>query len=428
MAICVVQQYFSINKILFRAVALWPYHRTKLVEFHLTFFLVILISFIAAQLATFLTTECTPHMAIKIFSLVLYFTLYLINYLSFRVNAHTIGCLLEKFQYICDELTDEGEIAIIKEYGNEAKRFTVIISLYGMFNILTTCLLPVFPRILRTFTSTNVSEKHFMIHIPREYFIDQEKYYYCILLHMDVSLFMGAIVLVATGTLLFGCMKYMCGLFRIASYRIDQTMKTPMFQIAGLSKDYVIYKTIVHAIDIHRKAIEVCDIIKSNFVGMSFILMLISVTSLSLNLYGLHQAVMFGNATEEYLVYAKGLFVTLLYIFICNYIGQELTDHYNHMFISIVQWYVTPLHIQKIILFLLQRGTKNFYFVFGGILVMSIENATTVKLFHVMSCYKNISNYNLPTSMHFELKNEKYVSVSKRFHIVFHRSPFYAAT
>ncbi|EZA47246.1 hypothetical protein X777_16583, partial [Ooceraea biroi] len=94
----------------------------------------------------------------------------------------------------------------------------------------------------------------------------------------------------------------------------------------------------------------------------------------------LHQAMMFGSATEEYLVYAKGTFVTLLYIFIGNYIGQELSDHHNHMFISIysVQWYVTPLHIQKIILFLLQRGTKNFYFVFGGILVMSIENATTL--------------------------------------------------
>ncbi|EZA46661.1 hypothetical protein X777_03732 [Ooceraea biroi] len=220
MAICVVQQYFSINKILFRAVALWPYHRTKLVEFHLTFFLVILISFIAAQLATFLTTECTPHMAIKIFSLVLYFTLYLINYLSFRVNAHTIGCLLEKFQYICDELTDEGEIAIIKEYGNEAKRFTVIISL--------------------------------------------------------------------------------------------------------------------------------------------------------------HQAMMLGSATEEYLVYVKCMLVILIYMFVGNYIGQEIADHHNHMFISIynIKWYVTPLYIQRIILFLLQRGTRNFQIVVGGLFVVSMESAT----------------------------------------------------
>ncbi|EZA55088.1 hypothetical protein X777_05367, partial [Ooceraea biroi] len=290
MAICVVQQYFSINKILFRVVALWPYHRSKLVEFHLSFFLVILISFIAAQLATFLTTECTSHMAIKIFSLVLYFTLYLIKYLSFRVNAHTIRCLLEKFQYTCDELTDEGEIAIIKNMGTRRNilplkfpkyYYCILLHMDVNFFMGTTVL----TRILRTFTSTNVSEEHFMIHIPTEYFINQEKYYYYIVLHMDASVFIGSIVLPATGTLLFGCMKYMCGLFRIASYRIDQTMKTPMFQIAGLSKDYVIYKTIVHAIDIHRKAIEFCNMIKSNFVGMFFIVIVISVTSLSLNLY-----------------------------------------------------------------------------------------------------------------------------------------------
>jgi len=36
--------------------------------------------------------------------------------------------MLEKLQYICNELRDEDEFAIIKEYGNDSKRFTFIIS------------------------------------------------------------------------------------------------------------------------------------------------------------------------------------------------------------------------------------------------------------------------------------------------------------
>jgi len=36
--------------------------------------------------------------------------------------------MLEKLQYICNELRDEDEFAIIKEYGNGSKRFTFIIS------------------------------------------------------------------------------------------------------------------------------------------------------------------------------------------------------------------------------------------------------------------------------------------------------------
>jgi len=36
--------------------------------------------------------------------------------------------MLEKLQYICNELKNEDEIAIIKKYGNDAKRLTVVIS------------------------------------------------------------------------------------------------------------------------------------------------------------------------------------------------------------------------------------------------------------------------------------------------------------
>ncbi|XP_026826050.1 uncharacterized protein LOC105286093 isoform X2 [Ooceraea biroi] len=389
MTICIVDHYFSINKILFRAVALWPYHRTRFNEFQWFFFLVILITFILAELTPFLTTECTPYMAIKIFSFALSFTIFLIKFISFRINADTIRYLLEKFQYICDEITDEDEIAIIKEYGYEAKRFTLIVSVYGVSNAITSSVLPVVPRILRTFTSINVSDEHFMIHITREYFVDQEKYFYYILLHLGASFLIGTIVIVGTGSLLFGCMKYMCGLFRIASYRIDQTMETPMFQSAGLSKDCVTYKNIERAIDIHRKAIELCDIIRSNIVGTFFLLMLISVLCLSLNFYGLHQVIMLKSVIKEYIPLVSNIIGTLVYVFINSYVGQEITDHHNHMFISVynAKWYRTPLYIQRIILLLLQKGTGNYYVVFGGIFVLSMENAATVKLLSTSISY-----------------------------------------
>jgi len=37
-------------------------------------------------------------------------------------------CFLEKFQYICNELKNKDEIAIMKEYGSDSKHFTLIIS------------------------------------------------------------------------------------------------------------------------------------------------------------------------------------------------------------------------------------------------------------------------------------------------------------
>jgi len=44
-----------------------------------------------------------------------------------------------------------------------------------------------------------------------------------------------------------------------------------------------------------------------------------------------------------------------------------------------VQWYVAPLHIQRIILFLLQRGAKNFTLSVGGLFIASLECFASVR-------------------------------------------------
>jgi len=43
-----------------------------------------------------------------------------------------------------------------------------------------------------------------------------------------------------------------------------------------------------------------------------------------------------------------------------------------------VQWYAAPLHIQKICLFLLQRGTKAYQIIIGGLFVAIMETAASV--------------------------------------------------
>ena len=44
-----------------------------------------------------------------------------------------------------------------------------------------------------------------------------------------------------------------------------------------------------------------------------------------------------------------------------------------------VEWYVAPLHVQKMMLFLLQKGTKAFHLILGGIFIASMESAATVR-------------------------------------------------
>lgn len=45
-----------------------------------------------------------------------------------------------------------------------------------------------------------------------------------------------------------------------------------------------------------------------------------------------------------------------------------------------VEWYIAPLHVQKLILFLLLRGNKTVSLNFGGVVLLSLELFATVKV------------------------------------------------
>ncbi|XP_011705125.1 PREDICTED: uncharacterized protein LOC105460377 [Wasmannia auropunctata] len=69
-------------------------------------------------------------------------------------------------------------------------------------------------------------------------------------------------------------------------------------------------------------------------------------------------------------------------MFIANYLGQNITDYNKYVYLTAynIKWYKTPLNIQKMILFLLQKNTKEFTLNVGGIFVASMEFfATLVK-------------------------------------------------
>ncbi|XP_011690173.1 PREDICTED: uncharacterized protein LOC105451433 [Wasmannia auropunctata] len=69
------------------------------------------------------------------------------------------------------------------------------------------------------------------------------------------------------------------------------------------------------------------------------------------------------------------VFVSILYMFIANNVGQNIIDHNSDIFFTAynVQWYRAPLHIQRMILFLLQRETKKFTLNVCGLFDASIE-------------------------------------------------------
>ncbi|XP_026826041.1 uncharacterized protein LOC105287075 isoform X10 [Ooceraea biroi] len=325
--------------------------------------------------------------------------------------------MMEQLQHICTNLTDENEIAIMKNYGNKTRTYTASLILYAFCNLIIFILLPFLPKIAGIILFINESQLHHTVYIMTEYFVDREKYFYLILLHMDAAVCIGAIAVIGIATMFVGYMKHACAMFKICSYRIKHAIMLDAESVQ--LRDYMIHKKIKYAVDIHRKGIEFSTFVISSFEWLFFLLIAIGVLCLSLNLFCLLQTVSSGHNVEEFIVHFSCVSIILIYMFLGNYAAQEIIDHYNHIFITAynIQWYAASIRIQKMILFLLQRGAKAFNLNLGGLFIGSLESAGMVKEYMLYeSRLFNVKYYNQRTRR----KRTYFITADKYFNILFH--------
>ncbi|XP_050466338.1 uncharacterized protein LOC126859269 [Cataglyphis hispanica] len=377
--ISVQDQYFSLNRILLLIVGLWPYQKSKLTRLQFICFFSILISFIIFQFTTFITSKCTANFVIRVLSVAFGLNCMIIKYYSFWINSEIVKDLIEQLQRIYNDLEDSNEIAIIKKYGQNATYYTSILTILFVCSIFILVDVQVWPDILQLISSTNKSRPRQLL-ILTEYFVDQEKYFYYLLLHINAATCIGFVVLVATGSMFIAYFQYICAMFTIARYRIENAIKIQISQDIIKHNKNLIYTSIKSAVDIHRKAMALCINLISKFEITFFFLILFGVMTLSLNIFRIFQiASSTYNADELSISFTAG-FISLLYMFVANLVGQEITDHYNYIFISAykIQWYIAPLDIEKLILILIQRSNKSFGLNIGGLFVASIQCFATL--------------------------------------------------
>ncbi|XP_067216118.1 uncharacterized protein [Linepithema humile] len=337
--ICIKPPQVSLQ-VLLLVVGLWPFQQSKFVQLQLIIFFSILITFIVFQLTTFVTLKCTTHLVINVFSSVLIYIIFIVKYSSFFIHNDVVKCLLEQLQRTCDQLTDENEINIIKKYNTYTKCY------------ITLC------------TMT-------------EYFVDQEKYFYLMMLHAIAASSIGGIAVLATAMILLACQHHACGMFRIASYRVEQAMTVCNSRRNCLKSHNLIYKGLIYAVDMHRKAMKFSQLSLSRFKVMIFLIISIGVICSSLNYFRIFHALSFGFNIEELVMPVLFVAISFVYLMISNYCAQEIMEHNDDVFITVYsgQWYLTPVHVQKMVLFLLQRSTKAFTLNLGRLFVGSLESA-----------------------------------------------------
>ncbi|XP_011860674.1 PREDICTED: uncharacterized protein LOC105557894 [Vollenhovia emeryi] len=329
----------SLNRVLLLLVGLWPYQQSKLVRIQWITFVGILTTCMLFQFTVFVTLKCTMGLIIDVLSSALFCLIITIKYILFGVNIKNIKYLLEELQHIYNELTDENEIIIIEKYGYYAKCYTITLTLLVTSGTFTFFLYNYWPDAYHIVFYTNETWSHRSLPYMTEYFMDKEKYFHVMLFHVTATFVVGGVSLIATGSILIVYLQHACG----------------MFQIAWFS-----------------------DLFTAKFRALAAAIMLVGVVCSSLNMF---RMISFGANVVELLISIAFIGIQLVYALIGNYLAQEITDNNNNIFVVMydVQWYVAPLQIQKMILFVLQRGAKVFTMNIAGIFIGSLEGAATVR-------------------------------------------------
>ncbi|XP_011860196.1 PREDICTED: uncharacterized protein LOC105557549 [Vollenhovia emeryi] len=125
-----------------------------------------------------------------------------------------IKALMEHIRIDWNALQDEEEVEIIRKYAKTARRYMYTFAGLAYPGTVAYVSMPFLPDILDIVAPLNESR---MRNLPFlvEYFLDEQKYFYLILLHMIATIIIGIVTVVATETLTFALIYHICGMFEI---------------------------------------------------------------------------------------------------------------------------------------------------------------------------------------------------------------------
>jgi hypothetical protein len=101
--------------------------------------------------------------------------------------------------------------------------------------------LPILPRIVDVSWPMNESRRYSSLQIWTEYFIDQERYFYLLILHMYAAVYVGATAMLSTGAMLIIYAQHVCGMFKVARWEHNkriQLINKIHFVIRNYSKKF----------------------------------------------------------------------------------------------------------------------------------------------------------------------------------------------
>ncbi|EFN85016.1 hypothetical protein EAI_14346, partial [Harpegnathos saltator] len=253
-----------------------------------------------------------------------------------------IRYIFERIQRDWNMLKSQAELKIIKKYAKNARLYTIqffIMSFFALFGYVVMLYLPTF---LDLVYPLNESRPKKLPILSEYFFLDEQDYYYPLLVHQSMVIALGITIVIVTETMNMVCIQHGCGLFEITRF---------------------------------------LDYFKSTFNPSYMILLILGVASITINLFRLLQAVTVMNDWEELM--ASGSFVLgqYGYMFTINYFGQKLNDRSFYVFKMTYEasWYTAPVQAQKFLILMQQKMIKGYILNINSLITASLETFASLR-------------------------------------------------
>ncbi|KAF3054363.1 Odorant receptor 340 [Nylanderia fulva] len=366
---------YEINRMLLETLGLWPYQQSYFAEIRKVVFLSSLSAFIIVQLLAFITMQYSTNLLLKILSLTLPILFCITKYCLFIIQADGVKQMLERMQENWKMLKDDVEVDIVEKDSYIARIVTMILIGFCGIGLIIYILLQFIPPILDIVIPLNESSHLRRPIFVTEYFIDQEKYMYAILLHYILTLIIAIAALGSVTLIIITYALHMSALLTIASYRMENAIEWSILANSSPTREYLLCQRIIQAVILHRRTSECVNFFQSNFMTFFALLVVIGVSSLSLNLFQFLRLIKTNKNILDSLLHGAMIFIHVAYMFLVNYVGQILIDRGKMLFKGTYNgmWYAAPLHTQKLVLFVMQNASFSIHVGYGNTLICSLE-------------------------------------------------------
>ncbi|XP_076378904.1 uncharacterized protein LOC117223921 isoform X5 [Megalopta genalis] len=163
-------------------------------------------------------------------------------------------------------------------------------------------------------------------------------------------------------------------LFQIVCFRI----KTAFIQPSGISdfeKSKLVADKLISATKLHKETMKFVKLYANCLTTSYVVLMILGVTSFTLNLLRMSQSLRGQWKFEEIWIQMLSISVHIVYLFMANYLGQIVTDSSSNVFTELhnSRWYTASERTQKLLLFFIQHCTKTYTVVLWGLYPTNFE-------------------------------------------------------